>query len=152
MTEKINRAVSLGSVMAAASVLGLSLGMTADAASTGTQGGGTQAGTSEQHKGESTQLKYQNQDKWNTSLKHNTGTNQIKWNSSLKHNTGSNQIKWNSVQHKHETPSSELNPQPEPPKPLGISGQHKHDTPSSQLNPQPEPPMNQTGAGGPTPK
>jgi hypothetical protein len=64
-------------------------------------------------------------------LKHNTGSsNQLKFESnqlkmdSLQHKGDSTQIKLHNldvVQHKHDTPSTQLNPQPEPPKPIGGS-------------------------------
>jgi hypothetical protein len=127
MTEK---KVTVGKLMAAASVLGLSLGMTAQAADTN------------QHKGESTQIKGEstlikgesNQEKWTGFLKHRTdhkigsqNSNQEKWTGFLKHRTdhkigtdNSNQVKIDNLQSnqgKHNVPSTELNPQPEPPKP-----------------------------------
>ena len=117
------RAVQIGKLMAAASVLGLSLGMNAQAADTGTQhlkGEQVQIkGEQTQIKGETRQLKYQsNQHKLSTEfLKHNTGQQ-----------GASTQLKLDtpSAQHKHDIPSSELNPQPEPPKPLGTQDQNQH--------------------------
>jgi len=103
MTEKKQRAAAL----AAASVLGLSLGMvalTADA----DQAGNNQ--TSNQIKGQTAnQIKAQ--------------SNQIKLTP-----PSSNQGKFwkpgTSNQHKVTTPSPDLNPQPEPPKPSGDSKPH----------------------------
>jgi hypothetical protein len=104
-------------LLAAASVLGLSLGMA------------TQSTDAEQLKGEqgqtSTQVKGQSDQHKLTSgfLKqndHKLATGFLKQND---HKTGqdSNQLKWEGVsnQQKHTVPSSQLNPQPEPPKPAG---------------------------------
>jgi hypothetical protein len=137
MTEKTSRASRVSKLMAATSVLGLALGMTVQAAD----------GASSQIKGENaqtTQIKGEpNQHKLTTGylkhdtefLKHNTGSsNQLKFESnqlkleSNQHKGDSTQIKLHNldvVQHKHTTPSSELNPQPEPPKPI-VGGQTPH--------------------------
>lgn len=100
---------SLAKLMAAASVLGLSLGMSAQAADTN------------QHKGEQGQTINQN--------KGETGEHKLD-SGFLKHNTGnSNQIKLDpavSNQDKHVAPSTELNPQPEPPKPQAGDQTPKH--------------------------
>jgi len=96
MTDNNTRTVAL----AAASVLGLSLGMASLTAN------------AEQVKDQSNQIKL------------NGSSNQGKFFSNdHKTATGSNQIKWKGVanQHKVSTPSPELNPQPEPPKPTGQS-------------------------------
>jgi hypothetical protein len=140
MTEK---KVTVGKLMAAASVLGLSLGMTAQAADTNQH-----KGESTQIKGESTQIKGEsNQGKWTGFLKHRTdhkistqhkiegaGSSQLKWDAagSNQHKLGtgdSTQIKLDGVdssQHKHDTPSTELNPQPEPPMQQGTQGNTPH--------------------------
>jgi hypothetical protein len=109
MTEKKQRAAAL----AAASVLGLSLGMVALNADA--------EQTKQQTQNPSNQIK-----DGATQLKHSSGflktpTNQGKFIAG-DHKIGtSNQIKWQGVsgQHKNQVPSSELNPQPEPPKPTG---------------------------------
>ncbi len=120
MTE---RKVTVGKLMAAASVLGLSLGMTAQAADTNQIKGETT-----QIKGETTQIKGEtNQHKWTGFLKHHTDH---KISTQHKIGTGDNtQIKLDGVQsnHKIDTPSPELNPQPEPPKPIqGTEGSSPH--------------------------
>jgi hypothetical protein len=169
MTEKKQRTAAL----AAASVLGLSLGMVALNAD------------AEQHKNPtSTQIKgVSNQDKHNPAANvainpqpEPPGANQIKLNSAATKNatgihktgTGSNQLKWDGVSKQGKFKPGEkvgLNPQPEPPasgpisvqdkhvtgihktgtgsnqiKWEGVSNQHKGQLPSSELNPQPEPP------------
>ncbi|HUO97167.1 MAG TPA: hypothetical protein VMU01_00780 [Rhizomicrobium sp.] len=140
MTDNSNRIAKL---MAATSVLGLALGMTAQAAdSNQIKNGDTQ--TTTQIKGETNQGKF-----WTGQIKHNTGTNQLKYESNqgkfstefLKHNTGTNQLKYESNQLKGSSTQIKLD---------GVSGQHKHDVPSTELNPQPEPPA--PTAGNPTPK
>ena len=128
MTE---RKVTVGKLMAAASVLGLSLGMTAQAADTNQIKGETTQikGETTQIKGETTQIKGEtNQHKWTGFLKHHTDH---KISTQHKIGTGdSTQIKLDdglSAQHKHDIPSSELNPQPEPPKPIqGTEGSSPH--------------------------
>ena len=115
MTDKTNRVAKL---MAATSVLALALGMTAQAADQNQIKNGT---TTTQIKGQSDQHKL------------STGY--------LKHTTGSNQIKLDSVQHKGDSNQIKFD---------GVSGQHKHATPSTELNPQPEPPA-PTAGGTPTP-
>ena len=102
MTDNHTRTMAL----AAASVLGLSLGM----ASLTANAEQVKGQTATQIKGEATQIKGESQQG-----KFTTGNH--------KNATGSNQIKWKGVanQHKVSTPSPELNPQPEPPKPTGQS-------------------------------
>ena len=123
------RAVQIGKLMAAASVLGLSLGMNAQAADTGTQ---HLKGEHIQIKGEQTQIKGEQTQIKGESSQPKYQSNQHKWTGFLKTNSGqqgaSTQIKLDapSSQHKHDTPSSELNPQPEPPKPVGTQGQTPH--------------------------
>lgn len=113
-------------LLAAASVLGLSLGMAA------------QAADSEQLKGENTQGQTTSTQVKGQTDQHKLSSGFLKQNSH-KGATGptSNQIKWNGVsnQHKLETPSNKLNPQPEPPSPRG-TGTLQNNT----INPQPEPP------------
>ncbi len=115
MSEK-ERSALIAKLMAAASVLGLSLGMTAQAAD---QQKTDQGQTVTQHKGETDQhklesgfLKHESQGQTVNQHKGETGF--------LKHNTGG------SSQIKHDTPSTELNPQPEPPKPTGADQTPKH--------------------------
>jgi hypothetical protein len=122
MTDKTDRrAVHIGKLMAATSALAISLGMTAQADAASNQDKHVTGQTSTQIKGES------NQEKWTGFLKHNTNDHKI-----------STQIKLDSVQHKVESTQIKLH--------NTNVVQHKHDTPSTQLNPQPEPPM-QTGPG-----
>ena len=112
MTDNNTRAMAL----AAASVLGLSLGMASLTANAEQVKGQTstqiKGETSNQVKGQSNQIKFDGSSK------------QGKFFSNYhKTTTGSNQIKWNGVsnQHKSATPSPDLNPQPEPPKPTNQS-------------------------------
>ena len=137
MTEiKNRRALQIGKLMAATSALALSLGMAAQAADSN-QIKGEHGPTTTQIKGETNQHKlttgYLKHD--TEFLKHNTGSsNQLKFESnqlkleSNQHKGDSTQIKLHNldvVQHKHTTPSSELNPQPEPSKPI-VGGQTPH--------------------------
>ena len=104
MTDNNTRAMAL----AAASVLGLSVGMISPTANADQVKGQTTT----QIKGQSNQIKL------------NGAAQQGKFIANdHKTPTGSNQIKWNGVsdQHKTATPSPELNPQPEPPKPTGTN-------------------------------
>jgi hypothetical protein len=112
MRERKVDSVRLATLLAAASTLGLSLGMAqaADTQTTLKHNTGTteflKTPTSVQDK-HSTQLKYEcNQGKL-VSDQHKTST-QIKLD-----------MKGPSAQQKFNCPSSELNPQPEPPKPIG---------------------------------
>ena len=115
-------------LMAAASVLGLSLGMGAANAEQ-IKGETVQGGSTTQIKGETDQHKLTT-----GFLKHNTVQQDHKLSTGfLKQNdhktsTGSNQLKWDAVsgQQKHDIPSSEFNPQPEPPKPTGGSSPQTH--------------------------
>jgi hypothetical protein len=129
MTDRTDRrAVHIGKLMAATSALALSLGMTVQADAASNQDKHVPGQTRTQIKGES------NQDKWTGFLKHNTNDHKI-----------STQIKLDSVQHKGQ--SNQIKGQSNQLKYEGTTAvQHKHDTPSTQLNPQPEPPM-QTGPG-----
>jgi len=140
MTEKSNRVAKL---MAATSVLGLALGMTAQAADTSTQIKGETSpastaikGTSDQHKLSAGYLKL------------NAGSNQLKYDSSQikldsnQHKLQSNQIKLDSLQHKGSSTQIKLD---------GTATQTKHDIPSTELNPQPEPPLPK-GSGTPNPR
>jgi hypothetical protein len=139
MTEKKQRAAAL----AAASVLGLSLGMVALNADA--------EQTKQQTQNPSNQIK-----DGATQLKHSSGflktpTNQGKFIAG-DHKIGtSNQIKWQGVSNQGKFKPGEkigINPQPEPPGGAVLSSQHKNQVPSSELNPQPEPPK-PTGAGTP---
>lgn len=131
----------LAKLMAATSVLALALGMTAQAANQPTNQAGTTAATSDQHKVSTGFLKHDTE-----FLKHNCTTE------FLKH--ASTQLKYECAQHKlptmlqgkHSTPSTELNPQPDPPLDVNKGG---HTIPSTGLNPQPEPPIppRPTGTG-----
>lgn len=116
-------------LLAAASVLGLSLGMATQSADAeqlkGEQAQGqtttTQVkGQSDQHKLSSEFLKQND---------HKLSTGALKQNAH-KGTTGqtSNQLKWEGVsnQHKQETPSNKLNPQPEPPNPAGGGTPQNH--------------------------
>ena len=138
MTEITSRAARVSKLMAATSVLGLALGMTvqaADGASSQIKGENPQ--TTTQIKGETNQHKLTTGYlKHNTEfLKHNTGSsNQLKLESnqlkleSNQHKGNSTQIKLDtpdSVQHKHNVPSTQLNPQPEPPGPI-VGGTTPH--------------------------
>ena len=100
-TETPKSKAQAGKLLAAVSIIGMSVGMVAaQAAENGNQG--ILIGMSQQQKA-STQLKYEShQDKWHSS--------QIKGESS--------QIKLDSMQHKGNSmqiKTHELNPQPEPP-------------------------------------
>jgi len=127
MTDKTDRrAVNIGKLMAATSALAISLGMTVQADAASNQDKHVTGQTSTQIKGETTQIKGEsNQLKWTGFLKHNTNDHKISTQiklDSVQHKGESNQIKLNNatiVQHKHDTPSTQLNPQPEPPKPIG---------------------------------
>ena len=136
MTDKTDRrAVNIGKLMAATSALAISLGMTVQADAASNQDKHVTGQTSTQIKGETTQIKGEttqikgesNQLKWTGFLKHNTNDHKISTQiklDSVQHKGESNQIKLNNatiVQHKHDTPSTQLNPQPEPPKPIGGS-------------------------------
>ena len=125
MTDNNTRAMAL----AAASVLGLSVGMispTANADQVKDQTTTQIKGETTQIKGESNQIKLDGTSRQGKFIANDHKTP-----------TGSNQIKWNGVsdQHKTATPSPNLNPQPEPPMQNGGIT-----PPSPGLNPQPEPP------------
>ncbi len=109
-------------LLAAASVLGLSLGMATQSADAeqlkGTQTSTQVKGQSDQHKLSSEFLKRND---------HKLATGFLKQNDH-KTGQGSNQLKWEGVsnQHKHNVPSSQLNPQPEPPNPAGGGTPQNH--------------------------
>jgi len=135
MTDNSNRVAKL---MAATSVLALALGMTAQAADTSTQAKGEHSPTSTQIKGESNNHKLSTGYlKHSTEfIKHDGGSNQLKLESS-QHKLTSDQIKLQSNQHKGSSTQIKIG---------GPTTQIKHDTPSTELNPQPEPPK-PTGGG-----
>lgn len=127
MTDNTNRAAQLSRLMAATSVLALALGMTAQAADSSSTQDKHNTTTTTQIKGNADQGKLSteflklnsNQQKCDAaSLKY--ATNQLKYECN-QHKGESTQIKLDGVsaQHKHAIPSTELNPQPEPPKPNG---------------------------------
>jgi hypothetical protein len=124
MAEKLDsRAGQIGKLMAAVSVLGVSLGMIQ---ATNAASEDTQAGTAQSLKGESLQDKHTQflkgqsvQDKHTQFLKTESlqgkHQNQLKFDSQ-QHKT-STQIKTDSNQIKNGSEAVQLNPQPEPPKP-----------------------------------